>query len=188
MRVKKNPTAKGRPKQTLPGNKAHGIVSFQILSFSALPNHIQGIKFSQKSPSEVKAENQLVESPRNLPSYFSQELKGQLEGEEWNKKTGRINDSESPTSMFNGNKYWTNLPIQFDWFCHILKNYSFTFSYLNWKSSQIHGINHRDIIWSFHPPQALELEVEWCRLLFSYWRVGLELTVDFLFVFLLWMY
>lgn len=78
---KKNPKDTGRPKQTLPGNKAHRVGSPQTIPFPPHPNHIQGTNFPQKSLHlTAKVENGLVESPGNLgicPSpSFSQELKG----------------------------------------------------------------------------------------------------------------
>lgn len=65
--MKKSPKAKGRAKQTLPGNKTHRVGSPQTIPFPPHPNHIQGIKFPQKSLHlKAKVENGLVESPGNL--------------------------------------------------------------------------------------------------------------------------
>lgn len=61
-------------------------------------------------------------------------------------------------------------------FFHILKNYSFTSSYLNYTSSLIRGMTHRNITWSFHSPQALELGLGLCEFV-ALRRLSLQLSI-----------
>lgn len=70
--MKKSPKAKGRAKQTLPGNKAYRVRSPQTILFPPHPDHIQGIKLPQKFLHlKAKVDNALVESPGNLGTHPS---------------------------------------------------------------------------------------------------------------------
>lgn len=121
---------------------------------------------SEISTSEGKVDNQRVDNPHNprtLPFSWRkvEERRGVRKGAGWI-------DSESPITVFATE---TNIrqmcQFTLTGFFHILKNYSFTFSYLNYTSSQICGMTHRNITWSFHSPQALELGLGLCGLSLS---------------------
>ena len=186
--VKKNLEAKGRPKQTLSAIKAQGIGSSQTLPFSPHPNHLLRTKVpSEISTSEGKVENPLVgrlsrKSKDTSSPCFSQELKGKLGEGERDKRTWKAPSvcfcNQQILDKF-GNSVWPVLSHTKELVLYFLL-FELYIQPDPWPKPQ------RDIIWSFHPPQALELGLRPCGLLLSRGRMGLELRIVFFSVFL-WM-